>query len=177
MDTQFLVSFVRGRLVGPGQLRPGAGAVGLCDGPDGLRAGAGEGGALSILRALWRGDLLQSDDRPGGYERLAGAEPNAVRLLVLHHELLPLPDGDIPRDVGHAVAAVVHLLHPGVGGGERARPVSRPAGRAQSLEDWLCPASRCWPTAASLMASRWVFQRAIGSYRSARVEGGVGDRD
>ena len=56
--------------------------------------------ALSALRRLRRGDLLQPDDRPGGGERVAGAEPDALRLLVLHHQLFPLPDGDLPRPAG-----------------------------------------------------------------------------
>ena len=42
------------------------------------------------------------------------------------------------------------------------RPVS-----PQSPEDWLLPGFAIVATAASLAGSRWVFQRALGSYRSA----------
>ena len=37
----------------------------------------------------------------------------------------------------------------------------------QSAEDWLLPGFAIVATVASLAASRWVFQRALGSYRSA----------
>ena len=42
---------------------------------------------------------------PVGDEHLAGPEPVAVRLLVLHHQFLALPDGDLQRPLGHAAAA------------------------------------------------------------------------
>jgi ABC-2 type transport system permease protein len=37
----------------------------------------------------------------------------------------------------------------------------------QTAEDWLLPAFALLATAASLLGSRWVFQRALRSYRSA----------
>ncbi len=37
----------------------------------------------------------------------------------------------------------------------------------QSLTEWLLPAFALLAAAASLLASRWVFNRALGSYRSA----------
>jgi ABC-2 type transport system permease protein len=37
----------------------------------------------------------------------------------------------------------------------------------QTAEDWFLPAFALLATAASLLGSRWVFQRALGSYRSA----------
>lgn len=39
--------------------------------------------------------------------------------------------------------------------------------RPQTPEDWFLPAFAILATVASLAASRWVFQRALGSYRSA----------
>lgn len=39
--------------------------------------------------------------------------------------------------------------------------------RPQTSEDWLLPAFAILATIASLAVSRWVFQRALGSYRSA----------
>lgn len=39
--------------------------------------------------------------------------------------------------------------------------------RPQTPEDWFLPVFAIVATAASLAASRWVFQRALGSYRSA----------
>ncbi len=47
-----------------------------------------------------------------------------------------------------------------------ARILVRPVA-PQSPEDWLLPGFALLAAAASLTASRWVFQRAIGSYRSA----------
>lgn len=47
-----------------------------------------------------------------------------------------------------------------------ARILVRPI-RPQTSEDWLLPAFAILATIASLAASRWVFQRALGSYRSA----------
>jgi len=37
----------------------------------------------------------------------------------------------------------------------------------QLPEDWFLPGFALFATAASLLGSRWVFQRALGSYRSA----------
>ncbi len=39
--------------------------------------------------------------------------------------------------------------------------------RPHTAEDWLLPAFTLAATAASLAASRWIFNRALGSYRSA----------
>jgi ABC-2 type transport system permease protein len=47
-----------------------------------------------------------------------------------------------------------------------ARILARPI-HPQSFEDWLLPGFAVIATAASLAGSRWVFQRALGSYRSA----------
>ena len=53
------------------------------------------------ISAVRRGDAVQPDDRAGGDQRLAGAESEPVRLLVLHHQFLPLSDGDLSRPDRH----------------------------------------------------------------------------
>ena len=60
-------------------------------------------------------------------QRVAGPQPDPVRFLVLHHEFLPLSDGDLRRPLGHAAAARVHVPDSRVGGGERAGADSGPA--------------------------------------------------
>ena len=60
--------------------------------------------ALSVLRPLRHGDPVQPDDLAGGHQHLAGTEPDAVQLLVLHHQFFPLSDGDLQRALWHAAA-------------------------------------------------------------------------
>ena len=101
-------------------------------------------------------------------QRVAGPEPDALRLLVLHHQFLPLPDGDLPRPWGTPLRRVFTFCHSGAGGGQRAGPAAGPAACSpQPPTTGSCPLFALVATVASLAASRWVFQPRPGSYRSA----------
>ncbi len=58
----------------------------------------------------------------------------AVRFLVLHHELRPLPDGDLQPWLGCAAVGAVHLRRAGTGGRQCSRtdPGAAAVSRAQS---------------------------------------------
>ena len=99
IDTQFLISLHKDRLVEPGELRVRDRALlgyslAQLDYAARLRL---QVVLYPVYVAVRRGDSLQPDDRAGGDEHLAGPESDALRLLVLHHELLALPDGDLSR--------------------------------------------------------------------------------
>ena len=104
MDTQFLVSFVRVEWSSLGNFLVGLALMVYAM----VRMHYVPGPVQAVLYPFYLvcgvADLLQPDDRPGGHERLVGTEPNIVRFLVLHHQFLPLPDGDLPGAVGHAAA-------------------------------------------------------------------------
>ena len=104
IDTQFLVSLAKVDWSALSNFVFAACVLVICAGAHRLPAQPGRGRALSAVHRVRRGDFIQPDDRPGGHERLAGPESNAVRLLVLHHEFLALSDGDLRRADGHAAA-------------------------------------------------------------------------
>ena len=169
IDTQFLVSLRRIDWSSLANFVFGLALLALFAGPAALPARAGcDACSIPFYVALRRGDLLQPDDRPGGGQRVDGPEPDALRFLVLHHHVLPLSDGDLSRAGGHAAAA------------GRSRSSFRCwwwstcrrgcwCGRCcpRRRQDWLLPPFALLATAASLAVSRWVFQRALESYRSA----------
>ena len=172
MDTQFLVSFVRFDWSSMGNVAVGAGVAIYGLAQSALRAWAVGTGALPGLRGLRSGDLLQPDDRPGRHQRVAGPQPVAIRLLVLSDQFFPLSDGDLPRAVGQPLRRRLYVLHSGAGGRERAGADSGPAAppgtaEAGSTLYWFLPAFTLLATAGSLLVSRWIFQRALQSYRSA----------
>ena len=91
-----LISLHKDRLVGAVELLLRRRPAGLFAGATGLpRPALVADRALSAVHRLRRGDHVQPDDRAGGHQRLAGPQPDAVRFLVLHHQLLALPDGDL----------------------------------------------------------------------------------
>ena len=90
-----------------------------------------------------------------------GRNQIVVRFLVLHHQFLPLPDGDLPRPLGHAAAARLYVLHPGLGGGERAGADSGPSDQsaiARRLALARClpssPPRPAWPDRAGCFSGR-----------------------
>ena len=87
-----------------------------------------------------------------------------LRFLVLHHDVFALPDGDLQRPVRRLAAVGVHVHAAGADRGERAGP---DAGQAAAAEYAYLALFALVATAASLVGSRWVFQRALLSYRSA----------
>ena len=66
-----------------------------------------------------RGDHVQLDDLLECDEHLARTQPDAVQLLVLHHQLQPLSDGDLQPGMGASVVRLLHVRRAGVGGCER----------------------------------------------------------
>ena len=143
IDTQFLVSLTRIDWSSLGNFVLGLALMGYSMCQAALSAGPVQIVLYPLYVALRRGDLLQPDDRTGGHQRVAGPQSDAVRLLVLHHQLLPLSDGNLPGPVGHAAAAGVHLLHAGAGGGERAGadfgPAGQPAVAGRLVAARFCP--------------------------------------
>ena len=116
------------------------------------------------LRGLRRGDLLQPDDHPGGVDGLDGPQPDALRFLVLHHHLFALPDGDLHRAVGRPLRSLFTFVIPVL------IVVNVPARMlVWPLEGqhWPLAGFAILAAAACLAASRWLFQLALASYRSA----------
>ena len=67
-----------------------------------------------------RVDDVQPDDLLERHECLVGAESVAVQLLVLHHELQPLSDGDLQPRLGATAIRVLYVRDPDPLGRERA---------------------------------------------------------
>ena len=67
--------------------------------------------------------------------------------------------------VGPAVGVVLHFHHSRAGRGERAGPDARSAAGKQN---WWLAGFTILAAAASVAASRWLFQLALKSYRSAK---------
>ncbi len=105
IDTQFLVSLTRIEWSSLGNFVVGIALMGYSMHELHYLPGPLQIVLYPIVCPVRRGDLLQPDDRHGGHQRVAGPQPVAVRLLVLHHQLFPLPDGDLPRPVGYPAAA------------------------------------------------------------------------
>jgi hypothetical protein len=124
IDTQFclLVMEWSASPTLPAGLASSARAV---DDADADSPGCAESSSL-CLYAL-RMAILYADDRPFGDEHLAGPKPLALRLLVLHHQLLALPDGNLQRSLGLAAAMGLHVYYPGARRGECSRADHRSA--------------------------------------------------
>ena len=61
-----------------------------------------------VLCDVWCVGDVQRHDRVGIDQYLAGAESESLYILVLHHELLPLSDGDLSAQ-RHRDGAVGHV--------------------------------------------------------------------
>ena len=162
IDTQFLVSLRRVEWSSLSNFA-WAGAAGLCPGATGLSAGPAPGRALPGLSGLRHGDLLQPDDRAGVGHGLDGPQPDALRFLVLHHDLLRYPM-EIYRAAGRPLRMFFTFVIPVL------IVVNVPARmlvRRWRTEHWPLAAFTLLATAASVAGSRWLFQSALNSYRSA----------
>ena len=167
IDTQFLVSLVADRLVVAGQFCRRAGADGLCAVPAGLHAGPGRVAALPAVRRLRRGDLLQPDDRPGGHERLAGRNQTLFDFwfYITNFSRYPMeiyhgPWGTPLRRVFTFCIPVLVAVN--VPARILVRPL-QPQSAGRLVPARLCPRGH----GGQPGGSRWVFQRALWSYRSA----------
>ena len=138
IDTQFLVSFQRvdwsaltnflaGLVIAAVSLHSLADAR---DQPDDSFAVIGD--PVCRFRRLRRGDYVQPDDLPECDQHLARPQSNAVQLLVLHHQLQPLSDGDVQSRMGHAAVRILHFRRPGAAGGERPGTIARQANRPEN---------------------------------------------
>ena len=110
-------------------------------------------------------DSLQPDDRHGRHERVDGPQPESLQLLVLYHELFPLPDGNLRRSFRHAAAPGVYLR--GADPDRRQRPGSGFSSARCRQQGWWLVVFALFATVASLLVSRLIFTRALLSYRSA----------
>ena len=168
IDTQFLVSLDAHRMVVAGQLRGGAGADGLFDVPTALPAGPGRRSCSTRCTSLCGVAIYYSL-----MIALAATSVWLGRNQTLFDFWFYITNfSRYPMEIYHGpwgtpLRRRVHVLHSGAGGGERAGADSGPAGQS-AIARRLAPARLCpVATAASLVGSRWVFQRALGSYRSA----------
>ncbi len=156
------------RLVVAGQLPGRAGADGLFAARSCTTCPGRADRALPALRGLRRGDLLQPDDRHGGH---AACGWGGTRRCSTSGSTSPTSPATRWRSTTAPAARRC---------GWRSRSSSRcwwsvnvPARilvrpiQPELPSDWLLPCFTIFAAAASLAASRWVFQRALGSYRSA----------
>ena len=74
----------------------------------------------SPIPGVWYRDSLQSDDQSRGHQHLAGTQPDALQLLVLHHQFFAVSDGDLP--VVLSAEVVLYVLHPHSDRGECTGP-------------------------------------------------------
>ena len=150
----------KGRLVGGGEPRARACCCWAtrCRGSTASRRRSLAVLLYPLYIVLRRADHVQHDDRAGGHQRLARPQPIALRLLVLHHQLRPLPDGDLRRPDRQLAPLDADVPAAGAGGRERAGP---PAGQAVPAEYAYLAVFAVVATAVSLVASRWLFQRAL----------------
>ena len=133
IDTQFLDLAAEGRLVGGRRTWCSAWCCWAtrCRGSMGSRRRCSRSLLYPLYVVLGVLILYSLMIAPGGHQRLAGPQPVALRFLVLHHELRPLPDGDLRRPDRQLAALVAHVPAADAGGGQR-------AGRG-------CWPSRCQP--------------------------------
>ena len=73
---------------------------------------------VPVLYRLWNHHHVQRDDHTCIDQRLAREKPNAIQLLVLHHQLLTLPDGNLSSWLGYRTLGVLYISDPGLAGGQ-----------------------------------------------------------
>ena len=84
---------------------------------------------------MWCAGDVQHDDRFIVHQYLVGAESESAYILVLHHQFLSLPDGDLPIErFGVGVVVVLYFRDSRVGGFERAGESVGPAFRLSLSE-------------------------------------------
>ena len=166
IDTQFLVSLKRIEWSSAGNFLVGVGFLAYSLAHLAYAAEHRAGRALSGLPGLRHGDLLQPDDRPGRVDGLDGQEPDALRFLVLHHDLFALSDGDLQR-VNLGLGRCGFCLHVRDSGVDRDQRARADAGQAIGPGAVAAGGVRAVGGGGSVAASRWLFQRALNSYRSA----------
>ena len=127
--------------------------------------GVGADRALSALSAVRRGDSLQPDDRAGGHQRVAGAKSNLYDFwfYITNFSRYPMeiyrgPDRHPLRRVFTFVIPMLVVVN------VPARLLAKPLDEPESGR-W--PVSPWWRPSARWSVSRWMFQQAMLSYRSA----------
>ena len=124
---------------------------------------------VCIFCRLWRGRHVQRHDHLGIHQHLVGSQPESVHVLVLHYQLLPLPDGDLPANRDRdGIVGDIYVRDSDPGRIQRAGPgVGPTAGDAVEAWEWGLAGFTIFAAVWSLDVSRWVFRRALLSYRSA----------
>ena len=90
---------------------------------------------VCVVYCLRCGGDVQRYDRVGIDQYLAGTKSTVTELLVLHHQFLSLPDGDLPIErFGVGVVVVLYFRDSRVGGFERAGESVGPAFRLSLSE-------------------------------------------
>lgn len=80
--------------------------------------------SVRCVCCLWSRFAVQPNDLSGCNQHLAWAKSEPIRLLVLHHQLLSLSNGDLSNGVGDPALVCVYFYCSGLGRGQRAGSIA-----------------------------------------------------